>query len=106
MDFVCFEAKVIVEVDGGQHNGSVADEARDQWLTLQGFAVLRFWNNDVLQNLEGVLMRILEAMPPSPSVPPPPGGREEKHFVSSTVSKPRTSLSPRGRGTEGEGEPP
>ena len=95
MDFVCFEAKVIVEVDGGQHNGSIADEARDEWLTSQGFAVLRFWNNDVLQNLEGVLTRILEAMTPSPQPLPLGGG-------GASIS----SLPPGGGGTEGEGKPP
>ena len=68
VDFVCFEAKLIVEVDGGQHNESAADKLRDAWLGSQGFVVLRFWNNDVLQNLEGVLMRILETLAPSPSI--------------------------------------
>jgi very-short-patch-repair endonuclease len=53
VDFICFEKKVIVEVDGGQHSEEV-DGARDQWLVKQGFRVLRFWNNDVLQNTEGV----------------------------------------------------
>ena len=83
VDFVCFEAGVIVEVDGGQHNESVSDKLRDQWLMSQGFAVLRFWNNEVSQNLEGVLTRMLEVLAPSaalqvfpcPSVPPPRGGR-------------------------------
>ena len=106
VDFVCFEAKVIVEVDGGQHNGSVDDMERDAWLESQGFLVLRFWNNDVLRNLDGVLARILEVVVPSPSVPPPQGGREDKRAIPNTISKPLASLSPRGRGTEGEGEPP
>ena len=78
VDFVCFEAKLVVEVDGGQHNESVADSIRDAWLESQGFVVLRFWNNEVMQNLEGVLMRILELLAPSPSVPLPQGEREAK----------------------------
>ena len=78
LDFVCFEAKVIVEVDGGQHDGSSADKERYAWLESHRFIVLRFWNNDVMQNLEGVLMRILELVAPSPSIPPPRGGSEEK----------------------------
>ena len=106
VDFVCFEAKVIIEVDGGQHNESGADMERDAWLESQGFLVLRFWNNDVLRNLDGVLARILEVVVPSPSVPPPQGGREDKRAIPNTISKPLASLSPRGRGTEGEGEPP
>ena len=54
VDFVSFEKKVIVEVDGGQHSEE-ADKEREQWLRSQGFKVLRFWNNEVLQNTEGVL---------------------------------------------------
>jgi very-short-patch-repair endonuclease len=54
-DFVCRELSLIVEVDGGQHNESAADAARDRRLTEQGYKVLRFWNNDVLGNTEGVL---------------------------------------------------
>jgi len=54
VDFVCFEKRLVVEVDGGQHGGSYDDE-RDRWLNMQGFRVLRFWNNEVLKNIEGVL---------------------------------------------------
>ena len=103
LDFVCFEAKVIVEVDGGQHNGSISDRSRDQWLGSQGFLVLRFWNNEVLQNLEGVLTRILEVVTPSPSVPLPRGEREALIYEAVPEIECVASLSPRGRGTEGEG---
>ena len=106
VDFVCFEAKLIVEADGGQHNGSLADEARDEWLTSQGFVVLRFWNNDVLQNIAGVLTRILETMPPSPSVPLPRGEREAPGVEATLEIECFSSLPPSGGGTEGEGEPP
>lgn len=54
-DFVCREHRLIVEVDGGQHNESTADEIRDRRLTEQGYKVVRFWNNDVLANIDGVL---------------------------------------------------
>ena len=54
-DFVCRELSLIVEVDGGQHNESASDAARDRRLTERGYRVLRFWNNDVLGNIEGVL---------------------------------------------------
>jgi very-short-patch-repair endonuclease len=57
-DFVCRERLLIIEVDGGQHNGSAADVMRDRRLTEDGYRVLRFWNNDVLGNLEGVLAAI------------------------------------------------
>ncbi|MEQ1517933.1 MAG: DUF559 domain-containing protein, partial [Usitatibacteraceae bacterium] len=73
VDFVCFEGRVIVEVDGGHHNDSVSDKLRDAWLRSRGFIVLRFWNNEVLQNLDGVLARILESLTPSPSIPLPEG---------------------------------
>jgi very-short-patch-repair endonuclease len=54
-DFVCRERRLIIEVDGGQHNESAADAIRDRRLTEGGFRVLRFWNNDVLENTDGVL---------------------------------------------------
>ena len=57
-DFVCRERLLIIEVDGGQHNESAADAVRDRHLIDEGFKVLRFWNNDVLGNLEGVLTTI------------------------------------------------
>jgi very-short-patch-repair endonuclease len=68
-DFVSMDAKLIVEVDGGQHNGSAHDAARDAFLRGEGFSVLRFWNNDVLENIEGVCVRIAEAI--AASEPPP-----------------------------------
>jgi very-short-patch-repair endonuclease len=57
-DFVCCERRLIVEVDGGQHNESAADVMRDKRLQEEDYRVLRFWNNDVLGNLEGVLTTI------------------------------------------------
>lgn len=58
-DFLCFEAKLIVEVDGFQHASTTdADEQRTQWLADKGYRVLRFWNNDVLDELDGVLEKI------------------------------------------------
>ncbi|MCF8719556.1 endonuclease domain-containing protein [Nitrospina gracilis] len=60
VDFVCMEKQVVVEVDGGQHLDSAKDAKRTAALEDQGFQVLRFWNNEVLQNLDGVLQVILE----------------------------------------------
>jgi len=57
-DFVCREKRIIIEVDGGQHSESAADAIRDRRLATEGFKVLRFWNNEVLGNLEGVLITI------------------------------------------------
>jgi len=57
-DFVCREQRLIIEVDGGQHNESATDAIRDKRLIEDGYRVLRFWNNDVLGNTEGVLLTI------------------------------------------------
>jgi very-short-patch-repair endonuclease len=70
VDYVHFEARLIVEADGGQHNDSHRDTRRDEWLSSQGFRVLRFWNNEILSNPESVLEQILfvlAEMPPLPS---------------------------------------
>jgi very-short-patch-repair endonuclease len=54
MDFACLEARLVIEVDGGQHSESQEDKAREAYLGKQGFHVLRLWNNDVLSNPDGV----------------------------------------------------
>jgi very-short-patch-repair endonuclease len=58
VDFACLQRRLVIEVDGGQHLESAADTERDRWLRTQGFRVLRFWNNEVCQNLQGVLETI------------------------------------------------
>jgi very-short-patch-repair endonuclease len=60
-DFCCLQARLIVEVDGGQHS-EVTDARRTAGLNAQGFRVVRFWNNDVLTNIDGVLEVILQAL--------------------------------------------
>ena len=78
VDFVCFEQKMIVEIDGGQHLESSEDELRDAKLTKMGFKVLRFWNNDVMQNLDGILMTILQHLQTTTPLPNPlPQGERE-----------------------------
>ena len=59
-DLACAECRLIVEADGGQHGGDV-DRERTEYLNGLGWDVLRFWNNDILQNTDGVLTLILEA---------------------------------------------
>jgi very-short-patch-repair endonuclease len=61
-DFLCHELKVIVEVDGGQHCENAADTARTEYLNRLGYEVLRFWNNNVVDNLEGVVSILTLAM--------------------------------------------
>ncbi len=63
-DFVCLEKKLVIELDGGQHGQPDAkrrDEQREEWLQKEGFRVLRFWNNEVTENLEGVVESIRAA---------------------------------------------
>jgi very-short-patch-repair endonuclease len=82
VDFVCIKHRIIVEVDGGQHNQRAQwerDVLRDHRFMRNGFTVLRFWNIDVDRNLEGVLLMIERALKqtppdrPSDGHPPPPG---------------------------------
>lgn len=65
VDFVCYEKKLIIEIDGGQHADNKADIIRDEWLRSQGFKVLRFWNNEVLENRDGVVEKIMQELTPS-----------------------------------------
>ena len=72
VDFVCFEKRLIIEVDGGEHSAQAAyDSERDTWLESQGFSVVRFWNNQVLTEVETVKEVILDAL----ASPPTRGGR-------------------------------
>ena len=74
VDFVCFGARLIVEADGSQHAENSGDTVRDEWLKGQGFRVLRFWNNEILANPEGVARVILDAaQPPLPNPSPARG---------------------------------
>lgn len=62
-DFVCFSERLVIEVDGGQHAVRKHHDAlRTAWLKTQGFRVMRFWNNDVLRNTNGVLETIAKAI--------------------------------------------
>jgi len=83
-DFVCHSARLIIEIDGETHDfqsRQLRDKARDEWFESQGYAVLRFTNSDVLQNLNGVVELIRETAslrsrgaPPSLSLPHKGGG--------------------------------
>jgi very-short-patch-repair endonuclease len=80
VDFVCLDARLIIEIDGGQHASDrhKHDVKRDAWLRDQGFCILRFWNNDVMINLGGILERVAgmlrESQPPSLTLPRKGGG--------------------------------
>jgi very-short-patch-repair endonuclease len=79
VDFACLDKKLIVELDGGQHADSESDQQRDAWLRERGFRVLRFWNSDVLLNIDGVMEVVTRALVHHPLPNPPPSrGRESK----------------------------
>lgn len=100
VDFVHFGARLIVEADGGQHNGALHDEKRDAWLREQGFKVLRFWNNEIANNLAGVLETIMAAVAAAPLSPGPSPARGEGGGSVTEIAP----LPLRERGW-GEGEP-
>jgi very-short-patch-repair endonuclease len=84
VDFACFERQLVIELDGGQYASKIEDDSkRTAWLNSQGYTVLRFWNNDITENVDGVLERIVEELrrltasvgPPHPN-PLPQGERE------------------------------
>ena len=78
VDFVNLEKKVIIEVDGGQHALNERDKIRDEWLRAEGFKVLRFWDNQIFNNLDSVLELIRDVLlTPHPN-PLPQGERGEK----------------------------
>ena len=69
VDFACIESKLVIELDGGQHQEQTDyDNQRTVVLQVHGWRVLRFWNNDVLSNIEGILSEIADEL----EFPPPP----------------------------------
>ncbi|HEY2033541.1 MAG TPA: DUF559 domain-containing protein [Rhizomicrobium sp.] len=80
-DFASHQLRIVIEIDGGQHSGSSADDQRTSFLHARGYRVLRFWNNDVLANTSGVLLAIdtavNAAIPPTPDPSPPRAGGGE-----------------------------
>lgn len=75
-DFACHEQRIVIEIDGETHgdpNAMAQDEIRGDYLRARGYLVLRFWNNDVMNNIDGVMMAIhdaLAAQEPPPLTPP------------------------------------
>jgi very-short-patch-repair endonuclease len=75
VDFASHGAKLIIELDGGQHAEQVdRDAKRTAFLEAEGFRVLRFWNTDVMKNIDGVLETILSSISPTPTPTPPHKG--------------------------------
>ncbi|MGH6628316.1 MAG: endonuclease domain-containing protein [Burkholderiales bacterium] len=76
-DFACLEAKLVIELDGGQHQENVRyDQRRERQIEARGFRVLRFWDNEVFQQTQAVLeviARTLDQLSPHPDLPPQAG---------------------------------
>ncbi len=69
VDFICKEAKIIVEIDGGQHNepeNIISDTERTKYLEGLGYKVIRFWNNEIYENIDGVIIKLEEGINPHP----------------------------------------
>jgi very-short-patch-repair endonuclease len=79
-DFLCRERKLVIEVDGGQHCESEKDLVRTAYLEREGYRIIRFWNNEVLGNVDGVLQAIELALEGCP--PPTPSRKREGHKAS------------------------
>ena len=96
-DFVCHEANLIIEIDGGQHDAALpAEIERTRFLEREGYRVLRFWNNEVLTNLEGVY-EVITAAPSKPS-PSMGEGWEGVTPAPAVPSTPTPTLPHRGGG--------
>jgi very-short-patch-repair endonuclease len=109
VDFICLEADLVVELDGGQHaDQQQYDAKRTAYLVTEGLHVLRYRNNDVMQNVEGVLEDIRAALmsrvlPTTPSQPSPREGKGLSVPIEATSKKPRSAPSPAMRGKAGMG---
>jgi primosomal protein N' (replication factor Y) len=74
VDFACIQKRLVIEADGGQHADSPSDVRRDRFLRRQGWTVLRFWNNDILQNIDGVVQVVSACLAAAPTQPSPVNG--------------------------------
>jgi len=97
VDFASRKAKLVIELDGGQHDWQQESDAlRTRRIEAAGYRVLRFWNNDVLGNLEGVLSEIQRTLPPTPDLESelrsprtPQGGEEPRQRAKRAPRRPR-----------------
>jgi len=102
-DFVCMAYKVIVEADGGQH-GKLSDFDRDVWLRAQGYTVLRFWNNQIHDEIKGVLETIRQGLLANGLIERP-ALCPERPTIGASRAQGSLPSPARGRGAGGEGKP-
>jgi hypothetical protein len=85
VDFACLERKIVIELDGGQHaelERKEYDRERDNWLKKEGYRILRFWDNEVLTNINGILEVIREHCLEHPPLYPLPSREGEKERMT------------------------
>jgi very-short-patch-repair endonuclease len=99
VDFASYAARLVIEVDGGQHAENRSDAERTKYIEDQGYRVLRFWNNDLLGNIDGVLEVIQTAMSRSPHLPAESNSIRDASSPSPLVGEGRGGGA-RGCGTE------
>jgi very-short-patch-repair endonuclease len=86
-DFACMAAHLVIEVDGSQHAHDRAeeyDERRTRWFLKEGYRVLRFWNGDLVRNMDGVMETIYAALYGSPDAPPVPLKHQRRRRVAAS----------------------
>ena len=101
VDFICLDARLIVEADGGQHLEQAEDDLkRTIFLESLGYTVMRFWNHEILGDIHNVLERIHDSLIEVPSPQPSPGGRGSKmlklfhaHFLTFTTKDTKINFS-------------
>jgi very-short-patch-repair endonuclease len=97
-DFACLAARLVVEIDGSQHGeeeGRLRDDKRTRWLESEGYRVIRFWNNDITQNPDGVLDVIYTALYGSRDAEPRPMKHERKRIGIADAVHPTPARSAR-----------
>jgi hypothetical protein len=107
VDYICVEAKLIIEADGGQHSENIKDSIRTQFLESEGYKVVRFWNNDIIENMDGVLQKIQQTLieGSNPHLNPLPKRERRSQAPSITsLSEGKTLSIPSPSQGEGQGE--
>jgi len=91
-DFACMAAGLLIELDGSQHGcraNRLQDEARTRWLEKEGYRVVRVWNNEIVENIDGVMEKIYAEIYGSPNAEPTPMKHRRRKTIRSPITPPR-----------------